>query len=71
MVLGSSGWAPILLPKDIGAFAKILLPGAMPVIVCATLLATIGLPEKICSLSDCLIQSLLCLRKNLQVVPVR
>ena len=44
MVLGSSRWAPILLPKDIGALAKMLVPGAMPVIVRATLLATIRLP---------------------------
>ncbi len=44
MVLGSSGWAPIVLPKDIGALAKMLVPGAIPVIVCTTLLATIRLP---------------------------
>ena len=71
MVIGSPDWAPVLLPKEIGPLAKMLVPRAMPVIVRAILRAAILLPEMICSLSDGAIPFLFGLRENPYIVSVR
>jgi len=68
--IGSPFRASLLLPKNVCALAQMRLMSAMPELLRATIRTTFMLPQQLGSLSNNLIQTLLCLRQHGVVVAI-
>ncbi len=71
MFVSLSCRAALLLPKNVGTLAKMLVMSSMPVAICTPMRTTIHLPEQVGALSNDLIQASLCLGKNVAIIPKR
>ena len=71
MFVSLSCRAVLLLPKNVGTLAKMLVMSAIPVFICTPMRTTIHLPKQVGALSNDLIQTSLRLGQNIPIVPKR
>ena len=63
--------AALLLPKQVGALAKMLVVSAMPVFVGPPFRAALLLPKEVGALANNLVQALLRLGQDVSIIPIR
>ena len=71
ILVGPAFQTTLLLPKNVGTLAKMLVMSAIPVFLRASIRATVPLPKKVGTFANDLVQTLLRLGQHVSIIPIR